>query len=172
MHVPYCRCIQSKISPNLTGKLCLQSGTWCVSYMRWIATIRYQQLGVYILSRISQLCGTKTDFGDFPWLSSGACHFDFGDFTEKWATVTEMNRYLKYVLCQYPYICGQVYTSSQGLAIQTMWNNGYVIFLDCRAMQLKLNRGGCGTRLYRYSTGQYTHPVTVWDMYQTYITVM
>ena len=92
----------------------------------------------------------------FPWLSSGACHFDFGDFTEKWATVRDMNRYLKYVLCQYPYICGQVYISSRGLAIQTMWNNDYAIFLDCRAMKLKLNRGGCGTRIYRYNTGQYT----------------
>ena len=35
-------------------------------------------------------------------------------------TVRDMDRYLKYILCQYPYICGQVYMSARGLAIQIM----------------------------------------------------
>ena len=47
-----------------------------------------------------------------------------------------MDRYLKYVICRYPCIGGQIYMSSQGLAIQIMSKDGYLIFLDCRARQL------------------------------------
>ena len=46
-----------------------------------------------------------------------------------------MDRYLKCVICRYPCIGGQIYMSSQGLAIQIMSKYGYVIFLDCRARQ-------------------------------------
>ena len=47
-----------------------------------------------------------------------------------------MDRYLKCVICRYPCTGGQIYMSSQGLAIQIMSKDGYVIFLDCRARQL------------------------------------
>ena len=53
-----------------------------------------------------------------------------------------MDRYLKYVICRYPCIGGQIYMSSQGLAIQIMSKDGYLIFLDCRARQLFCIFGG------------------------------